>query len=80
MTGALQRMFWVFALAVLALGAPFAAADELRALSRLDLARSSMVETPDGKVNLTLGLSQPIPYRAYLLDAPTASGDGVFGA
>ncbi|WP_372838021.1 N-acetylmuramoyl-L-alanine amidase [Phaeovulum sp.] len=66
----MQRILWVFALVVLAFGAPFAAADELRALSRLDMARSSVVEAADGKVNLTLGLSQPIPYRAYLLDAP----------
>jgi N-acetylmuramoyl-L-alanine amidase len=49
--------------------AGFAQAPELSALARLDPARSGVRAEGDALV-LELGLSQPVPFRAYLLDAP----------
>ena len=46
-----------------------AGAQEFRALARLDAGRSTIVDTAGG-VEITLGISQPIPFRAYLLAAP----------
>ncbi|MGD9919423.1 MAG: N-acetylmuramoyl-L-alanine amidase [Paenirhodobacter sp.] len=46
-----------------------AAAQELSALARLDPVRSGVNATAQA-TELTLGLSQPVPFRAYLLDDP----------
>ena len=46
-----------------------ALAEELSALARLDAARSS-IEAAGGGLTVTLGLSQPVPWRVRLLDQP----------
>ena len=46
-----------------------AQAQDLRALARLDMAASSITDSGDG-VDITLTLSQAVPYRVYTLDAP----------
>jgi N-acetylmuramoyl-L-alanine amidase len=68
MAGRLRRFVGVVALALLAWGG-VAAAQEFRALARLDASRSGIVEA-GGAVEISLGISQPIPFRAFLLDAP----------
>jgi len=64
----MTRFFLTMVLALWAL-AGFAQAPEMSALARLDPSRSAVQARQDGLV-LELGLSQPVPYRAYLLDAP----------
>ncbi|WP_415184123.1 N-acetylmuramoyl-L-alanine amidase [Phaeovulum sp.] len=64
----------LFAVLALALaGAMSAQAQEggqgLSALAQLDPARSALTAEAGG-TRLTLGLSQPVPYRVYLLDSP----------
>ena len=44
-------------------------AQELSALARLDPARSA-VTAVEGRTEITLGLSQPVAFRSYLLDQP----------
>ena len=57
-------------IAVLWLGlATAAAGQELSALAQVDTARSGIMDTGNGIV-LSLGLSQPVPYRVRLLDRP----------
>lgn len=51
-----------------ALAAP-AAAQDLTALARVDVVRSSMVEW-QGRLVVTLGLSQPVPWRVRVLADP----------
>ncbi|KEP69333.1 N-acetylmuramoyl-L-alanine amidase [Thioclava dalianensis] len=45
------------------------ARDALSALAQLDLKRSAIVQS-GGQTDIKLGLSQPVPYRAYLLADP----------
>lgn len=45
-------------------------AQELSALARLDVARSSVQAASGGAVQVTLALSQPVPWRVRLLDGP----------
>jgi N-acetylmuramoyl-L-alanine amidase len=54
---------------VLAIWAGSALAQDLAGLARLDAA-ASRVEDRDGGLAVTLYLSQPVPWRAYVLDAP----------
>lgn len=54
---------------IAALSAPQAWAQELSALARLDPARSSVTADATG-VTVTLGLSQPVPWRVRVLDNP----------
>jgi N-acetylmuramoyl-L-alanine amidase len=46
-----------------------AAADDLSALARLDAEASRITDSGDG-MDLTLAISQPVPYRIVLLDNP----------
>ena len=46
------------------------AAQELSALARVDAARSEITDGWFGKTSLTVGLSQGVPFRVFLLDAP----------
>lgn len=43
---------------------------ELSALARLDPARSAVTVVQTGRTEVALGLSQGVPFRAFLLDAP----------
>ncbi|MCF1710175.1 N-acetylmuramoyl-L-alanine amidase [Tabrizicola sp. J26] len=63
-----MRAFLTAMVLVLCTGAA-ALADELSALARLDAARSS-IEGSGGGLTVTLGLSQPVPWRVRLLDSP----------
>ncbi|MCE8442356.1 AMIN domain-containing protein, partial [Rhodovulum sulfidophilum] len=45
-------------------------AEPLTALARPDLAASSLDDLKGGGVALSLGLSQPVPYRVFTLNAP----------
>lgn len=54
-------------LGALALARPAAA--ELTALARIDAGRSGIADTAAG-LELTLALSQPVPWRVFTLDAP----------
>lgn len=56
------------ALLWLVLGAP-AMGQEMSALARLDPAQSSIRDAGQG-ISLDLGLSQPVPYRVFVLDDP----------
>ena len=57
--------------AVLALAAPaHAEAPQLSALARLEPARTGVAQPSAFVTEVTLGLSQPVPFRAFLLDAP----------
>lgn len=53
-----------------ALGGAGARAQDLSALARLDPVRSLVSAARGGEIVLNLGLSQPVPFRAYLLDDP----------
>lgn len=69
---ALRAAFALVAAAVLLLMASppqLRAETTLSALARLEAGRSSIVADADG-VTLTLGLSQPVPFRAFLLNDP----------
>jgi N-acetylmuramoyl-L-alanine amidase len=62
----MRAIFAAWVMLCLACGA---AAQDLSGLARLDMARTSLTE--DGTtVVVTLGLSQPVPWRVRLLDAP----------
>ncbi|WP_370401277.1 N-acetylmuramoyl-L-alanine amidase [Sulfitobacter sp. JB4-11] len=50
--------------------AQMAAAQELSALARVDPDRSGISDGWLGKTTLTVGLSQGVPFRVFLLDAP----------
>ncbi|WP_444451706.1 N-acetylmuramoyl-L-alanine amidase [Rhodobacter capsulatus] len=57
--------------ALLALGAPaLAQGPELSALARLEPARTAIAQPSAFVTEVTLGLSQPVPFRAFLLDNP----------
>ncbi len=47
-----------------------ATAEGLSAIARLDPAGSSVVDRRDGGVDVTLTLSQPVPWRVFTLDDP----------
>ncbi len=47
-----------------------ALAQDFAGLARLDVAQSQLRDGPDGTLDLTLYLSQPVPYRAFTLDDP----------
>ncbi len=68
-TGAMSSL----RLAILALLGVFAvmgpASAELTALARIDADRSGLADTREG-VEVTLSLSQPVPWRVFTLDAP----------
>ncbi|HEY0213202.1 MAG TPA: N-acetylmuramoyl-L-alanine amidase [Paenirhodobacter sp.] len=56
-------------LALIWLGVAAAAQQPLSGLARLDPARSTLQHDRHG-VEIVLGISQPVPFRAYLLDNP----------
>jgi N-acetylmuramoyl-L-alanine amidase len=56
-------------LLALSLGAPLAAQDPFSGLARLDVAQSQVRDQGNG-LNVTLYLSQPVPFRVFTLDAP----------
>ncbi|MDZ4136973.1 MAG: N-acetylmuramoyl-L-alanine amidase, partial [Paracoccaceae bacterium] len=63
----MRALIWaIFALVVQAVMLP---AQDLSALARLDVARSSL-RAAGGGVEVTLALSQPVPWRVRLLDGP----------
>ncbi|NCT11178.1 MAG: N-acetylmuramoyl-L-alanine amidase [Rhodobacterales bacterium] len=47
-----------------------ALAQDFTGLARLDVAQSQLRDGPQGRLDLTLYLSQPVPYRAFTLDDP----------
>ena len=51
-------------------GQALAQSSELSALARLDGARSAVTVAQTGRTEIALGLSQGVPFRAFLLDAP----------
>ena len=64
----MSRLFLsVLAIAVLAAAIPARA--ELRALARIDAAESGIRDAGAG-INITLALSQPVPWRLFTLDNP----------
>ena len=63
-----QALFRLFL--ALCCWAQMAAAQELTALARVDPARSEITDAWFGKTRITLGLSQGVPYRLFLLDGP----------
>ena len=66
----MARIFLVLA-ALLALAVPASAqGPQLSALARLEPARTSVAQPSAFVTEVTLGLSQPVPFRAFLLDAP----------
>ncbi len=54
----------------LVLGTGAASAQDLTALARVDPARSALRVLDGGGAELVLGLSRPVPYRVFTLDAP----------
>lgn len=69
MAGGWHKILAVVAAAAVLLLSHAASAQDLTALARLDRARSTLRDAGDG-VLLELGISQPVPYRVFLLDAP----------
>ncbi len=67
----MKRIFAALALGFLAFFGALtgARAEELAALARLEPARSAIV-AQGAATEIALGLSQPVPFRAYLLDNP----------
>ncbi len=66
----MARIFLVLA-ALLALAAPTSAREpQLSALARIEPARTSVAQPSAFVTEVTLGLSQPVPFRAFLLDSP----------
>lgn len=66
----MARIFLVLA-ALLALAVPASAREpQLSALARLEPARTSVAQPSAFVTEVTLGLSQPVPFRAFLLDNP----------
>lgn len=66
----MARIFLVLA-ALLALAVPASAqGPQLSALARLEPARTSVAQPSAFVTEVTLGLSQPVPFRAFLLDNP----------
>ena len=61
--------FFAYLAVIVALAGPAMAQSELRALARVDMSGSSLVASRGG-VELTLELTQAVPYRVLLLDAP----------
>ena len=47
-----------------------ATAQDLSGLARIDVAKSGIRDGWGGKTTLTLGLSQGVPYRVFVLDKP----------
>ena len=64
----MKRILLGIALAWLA-GIGLVQAQDFSALARVEPARSH-VRTVGGKTEIALGISQPVPFRAYLLDGP----------
>lgn len=60
---------WALMASVLAASAQDLSAQDLSALARLDPARSAISQSGQG-VQISLGLSQPVPWRVRLLDMP----------
>lgn len=60
---------WALMASVLAASAQDLSAQDLSALARLDPARSAISQNGQG-VQISLGLSQPVPWRVRLLDMP----------
>lgn len=58
-------------LAVLLVCAHAAGAQELSALARVDPTKSGIKDNWLGKTQITIGLSQGVPFRVFLLDEPT---------
>lgn len=66
----MARIFLVLA-ALLALAVPASAREpQLSALARIEPARTSVAQPSAFVTEVTLGLSQPVPFRAFLLDSP----------
>ena len=69
----MSSRFRQFCAALLVLAASFgtvAQAQEFSALARVVPGSSTLVDRIDGGVTLTLGLTQPVVYRAFLADGP----------
>lgn len=68
----IPRSFAVIAAALWLIGQAPAQAQspELSALARLEPARSAVSQPSAAVTEITLGLSQPVPFRAFLLDNP----------
>jgi hypothetical protein len=45
-------------------------AQDLQAIARLNVAKSTVTDRLFGGVGITLSLSQPVPFRVFVLDAP----------
>lgn len=67
----IARLWLVLTLFGAAFGAagPALAEQELSALARIDPGASAILANSEG-TRITLGLSQPVPFRAYMLDDP----------
>ena len=63
----MKRVFWAIALVLFGLAG--ARAQDLTALARLDPGASHVLDQGGG-VDITLALSQPVPWRVRVLDAP----------
>lgn len=66
----MARIFAVLLTLWALIGGAQAQAPELSALARLEPARTALSTEGDAATELTLGLSQPVPFRAFLLDGP----------
>jgi N-acetylmuramoyl-L-alanine amidase len=66
---AVARILAIAAMAA-AFAPPLRAGDDLTALARLDPAASGVTDTAGGSIALDLALSQPVPYRVFLLADP----------
>lgn len=66
----MARIFVTLAALFALVGPVQAQSTELSALARLDPARSAVLVEGEAATELTLGLSQPVPFRAFLLDGP----------
>ncbi|MFM2354351.1 MAG: hypothetical protein RLZZ528_87, partial [Pseudomonadota bacterium] len=65
-----MRHIWQAIAVIAALWAAPAGAQGLNALARIDAGASGIADAGGGGVDLRLALSQPVPYRLFLLDAP----------
>ncbi|MBT8408904.1 MAG: N-acetylmuramoyl-L-alanine amidase [Alphaproteobacteria bacterium] len=64
------RLILLVAALMLAASGAAVAQSPLTALARLQTGDSAIIDSRDGRVSITLTLSQPVPWRAFTLDAP----------
>ncbi len=67
----MSRVFAILLLAVTCFGPIAAQAQQLQALARLEMAGSGVTGRASGDVDITLKLTQAVPYRVFTLDKPT---------